>query len=413
MFYALIPGFVPAGILWLIIVGPETVLGPLLGAKLETFVVVLPYVPFGVLLVGCCLAYYFNSTRLALMGYFLGLVYAYVVLPELGGGVFPLDFLRYHNSNSKLLLSPLVPLTVLALHFTGETGLFSNAGLTKIYLLLTELVALAVFFPLVADSVQGLIGLVPQKRILGEQLNVPFLSGGLTVVAYGVMWFFSRRNYYSNYLSLLFWTMLTAVLALESGTNWLRGSFPLQVSLLFSGAGFLYVVKVLNLAWGKAYRDQLTQIPGRMALDECLTRLTGQYAICMIDIDKFKDFNDTYGHDAGDKVLKKVARLVDAYTSGRAFRFGGEEFTVVYPGGTIEEVEEELEALRKTVGDNKVKVTRKSNRATKIHEKTVTISLGLADSEGEYENAEEVLNEADNALFKAKDEGRNQLVVKS
>lgn len=403
----------PAGLLWLIIVGPERILGPALGSKFETFVVVLPYVPFGIFLVGCCLAYYFNSARLALMGYFLGLVYGYVVLPELTGGVFPLGFLKYHNSNSKLLLSPLIPLTVLVLHFTGETGLFSNAGLTKIYLLFGELVALAVFFPLVAEEVQQLIGVVPQKRIFVGQLNVPFLSGGLAVLGYGIMWFTSGRNYYSNYLSLLFWTMLTAVLALESGTTWLRGTLPLHSSLLFVGAGTLHVVKVLNLAWGKAYRDQLTQIPGRMALDECLARLTGSYVICMIDIDEFKDFNDTYGHDAGDKVLKKVAWLIDAHTSGRAFRFRGEEFTVVYSGGTAEDVEEELEELRKTVGDSKVKVTRKSKRASKVHEKTVSISLGLADSEGNYENAEEVLNAADNALFKAKDEGRNQLAVKN
>ncbi|MFB6357056.1 MAG: GGDEF domain-containing protein, partial [bacterium] len=137
----------------------------------------------------------------------------------------------------------------------------------------------------------------------------------------------------------------------------------------------------------------------------------GIYTIAMIDIDKFKDFNDTYGHDSGDVVLKQVARLLESNASGTVYRFGGEEFTIVYPGYGLEEVEEELEQLRKVIANNKVEVTRKSNRATKLLERKVTVSIGAAERE-EDDTAEEVLNRADNALFKAKDEGRNTVVTK-
>lgn len=359
------------------------------------------------------LGHYFNSTRLVLMGFFLVLIYAYSVLPEL---IDILDMVMVFGpvyNNSKILLPVIIPLTILGLHFSGDSGIFTRNGQIKVAILILEILLIPLIFPFIDEYVYRVIGYVPQKRILSGRLNLPFLSGSLTTIAYAIIWYFSGKNYYSNYLVLIFWLTLTAVLSFESGTSWLFGSLPMHHSLFFSGVGILYNSKVLNLAWGKAYRDQLTQIPGRMALDESLVRLSGLYSICMIDIDEFKDFNDTYGHDAGDKVLKQVARLLNKHTTGRAYRFGGEEFTVIYSGRSSEDVEEELESLRKTISDNKVTVTRKSKRATKQLDRKVTISLGLADSEGDYDNAEEVLNAADNALFKAKDEGRNQLVVKS
>jgi diguanylate cyclase (GGDEF)-like protein len=149
-----------------------------------------------------------------------------------------------------------------------------------------------------------------------------------------------------------------------------------------------------------------------MALDEKLKKLRGDYAIAMIDIDKFKNFNDTYGHDSGDVVLQVVAELIESESSGYAYRFGGEEFTLVYPHRLAPEVEEELENLRETIANTRVGVTRKTKRAKKLLKKKVTVSIGLADSAGKYNTALEVLNAADNALFKAKDEGRNRLCIK-
>jgi diguanylate cyclase (GGDEF)-like protein len=404
---------VPVVLLAVMVTGPESILGLLFGGALDNVLFVLPYLPFFLLLAGCGIAYYFNSIRLVLMGLFLGLVYGYATVPIRLGEFLTLRLVGPAYYNSQVLLPVLLPLTILGLHFTADTGLFTSDGLLKVWILLVELILLALLFPYVEEFVYRILGQIPQQRVLDGQLNLPFLSGGLTLLAYFVMWVCSEKNYYSNYLVLIFWFTITAVLSFDAGIRWFRGSFPLHHALFFTGSAVLYDVKVLNLAWGKAYRDQLTQIPGRMALDECLARLKGTYSICMIDIDKFKDFNDTFGHDAGDKVLKQVAELVQSRTSGRAFRFGGEEFTVVYNGRLTEDVEDELKQLRKTISDNKVKVTKKSNRATKVHEKRVTISLGLADSDGNGENPEEVLNAADEALFKAKDEGRNQLVLAS
>lgn len=388
-------------------------MGIIFGNALGNVLFVLPYVPFFLLFAGCAIAYYFNSIRLVLMGFFLTLVYAYATVPVMVDEFMTLRLVGPAYPNSKLLLPVILPLTILILHFIGNTTLFSGEGFLVVAFLVLELILLLVLFPTFKDSIYWVFNLIPQQRILGGELKIPYLSGGLTLICFGIMWFFSSKNYYSNYLVLVFWFTLTAVLSFDAGIRWFQGSFPLHHALFFTGAAALYDVKVLNLAWGKAYRDQLTQIPGRMALDECLARLKGTYAICMIDIDKFKSFNDTYGHDAGDKVLKQVAELVQSETSGRAYRFGGEEFTVVYSGRLTEDVEDELENLRESVSDNKVEVTKKSNRATKLYEKRVTISLGVADSGDDGETPEEVLASADKALFEAKDAGRNQLVRSS
>jgi diguanylate cyclase (GGDEF)-like protein len=399
-------------VLFLLLTEPVYWFEFILQSNLDTFKIVLPYVPLGILTLAVGLATYFNSDRLGLVGIHLFLVYGYATLPDFVEGLWAGPY-----TNSMRLFPLLIPLTVLGIHFSGETGLLSSTGLIKTSLLLLELIFLIIFFQMFSEEILGALQEFPQIRILEDVtrkggINLPYVGFAVSLACYLVMYYFSGRNYYSNYLSLIFWVVFTAVLAFESGTSWVARDFPMHYSLFFTGAGLLLNAKVLNLAWGKAYRDQLTQIPGRMALDEYLVRMSGVYSISMIDIDKFKDFNDTYGHDAGDKVLKQVARIIQKNTSGRAYRFGGEEFTVIYSGRSAEEVEDELESLRQAVADNKVKVTRKSNRATKLLEKKVTISLGLADSEGKETSPEKVLNAADNALYEAKEEGRNQLVLK-
>jgi len=103
---------------------------------------------------------------------------------------------------------------------------------------------------------------------------------------------------------------------------------------LFSGAALLIMqLAVIQESHNMAFRDDLTGLPSRRALNEQLPGLGSRYAIAMVDVDHFKRFNDTYGHDVGDQVLKVVAaRLMGVTGGGRPFRYGGEEFTVLFPG---------------------------------------------------------------------------------
>src|SRR2546426_9194380 len=99
-----------------------------------------------------------------------------------------------------------------------------------------------------------------------------------------------------------------------------------------------------------AYEDTLTGLPARRALNEALLRLGGQYSVAMIDVDHFKRINDRHGHDVGDQVLKMIAaKLAQVSGGGKAYRYGGEEFAVIFPGRKAEECLADVEALRGVV----------------------------------------------------------------
>jgi GGDEF domain-containing protein len=102
-------------------------------------------------------------------------------------------------------------------------------------------------------------------------------------------------------------------------------------SIILSVLVSYYLLVVVIDAYFLAYRDELTALPSRRALNQLSLSLSRKYTLAMLDIDHFKKFNDTYGHDIGDQVLKLVAsKLAKVKNGGKVFRYGGEEFTVVF-----------------------------------------------------------------------------------
>ena len=114
-------------------------------------------------------------------------------------------------------------------------------------------------------------------------------------------------------------------------------------------AGLAAIVAILFASYRMAFVDALSRLPNRRALDETLSRMSGTFAIAMIDIDHFKQFNDTHGHDAGDKVLYAVAQQLEQTAGARAFRYGGEEFCLLFPGWRARDAEGACEETRKRV----------------------------------------------------------------
>jgi diguanylate cyclase (GGDEF)-like protein len=170
-----------------------------------------------------------------------------------------------------------------------------------------------------------------------------------------------------------------------------------------------------------AYRDELTGLPARRALNDALLRVGGTYTVAMVDVDHFKKFNDTHGHDVGDQVLRMVAgRLARVPGGGRAFRYGGEEFAVLFPGKTVEESAPHLETLRAAVasatftkrGLDRPKRKPKSPRARGASARplAVTVSIGAGQARGSA-LPEQVVKAADKALYRAKEGGRNRVVL--
>ena len=162
-----------------------------------------------------------------------------------------------------------------------------------------------------------------------------------------------------------------------------------------------------------SYVDELTQIPSRRALEEEASKLTSNYTVAMADIDYFKKFNDTYGHDVGDQVLAFVAAILQKNCKGMAFRYGGEEFTLLFPKTALKDCYEHLDYLRQLVAETPFRI-RKQTKTTKSSKQTrqngsvnVTISIGVAEHSNKNGTFSQVLKAADLALYRAKKKGRN------
>jgi diguanylate cyclase (GGDEF)-like protein len=190
-------------------------------------------------------------------------------------------------------------------------------------------------------------------------------------------------------------------------------------TIYFATAGLVLVISVIETSHSMAFRDELTGIPGRRALDEALLKLTGNYSVAMLDIDFFKKFNDRYGHDVGDQVLRLVAsRFAQVSGGGKPYRYGGEEFTVVFPGKSVSETTPHLERLRKELAKTRFIVRAGDRRRKKpVNPKRVggprkrvkvTISIGVAERNERYGSPAQVIQAADKALYRAKKKGRNR-----
>lgn len=191
----------------------------------------------------------------------------------------------------------------------------------------------------------------------------------------------------------------------------------------FTAAGVIVTVAVLQDSHRMAFRDELTGLPGRRALNESLMSLNRNYTIAMLDVDHFKAFNDKWGHDVGDQVLKLVAsRIQRVGGGGKAYRYGGEEFTVVFPGKRVLEVMSRLDALRKDIEGYRLRI-RSSTRPREANGDgagpqadsqlnewiSVTVSAGVAERNDRLLTPGEVIQSADQALYRAKEAGRNRV----
>ncbi|MGB0893716.1 MAG: GGDEF domain-containing protein [Parashewanella sp.] len=199
--------------------------------------------------------------------------------------------------------------------------------------------------------------------------------------------------------------------------------WPLQFStaILFSLLALVYLVSILVDSYALAYQDELTGLSSRRALYNLVLSLGQKYSVAMMDIDHFKKFNDTYGHDVGDEVLKLVAsKLSKIEGGGKVFRYGGEEFTVVFPRKTAEDTIDYLDDIRQTIEDYDIVIRNKNRKqdskdsrgkgTSKRQTVSVTISIGVADHR-RGEKFDNTLKNADIALYKAKQQGRNQVCL--
>ncbi len=174
------------------------------------------------------------------------------------------------------------------------------------------------------------------------------------------------------------------------------------------------VIKKINFMYSQtrylSVTDPLTGLYNRRHFEDNLereflraSRYNNELSFAIIDIDFFKKVNDTYGHSAGDYVLKEVAYLIlqNLRKTDMVFRYGGEEFTVIITETPIERAVVPLERLRKAVEEYPF-----NHNGQKIQ---VTISVGVSEVSKKTETVNQLFEDADKALYKAKENGRNQI----
>jgi len=366
------------------------------------FAPVYPWIIFGV---GLLLGWRFKRSQL---------VVALVVLfaAERALVVFPADPASPTGRIVFAAVALLLPLDLAALAWQTERSIPSWAGRLVLGLILGQPLAIALL-------------LRPELAHLAQALQLPVVPGGqswlklplaallafIGAIVLATMRFMVRPTVIQSSIA---WTVLAAFLALNS-------SYPASTIYLATG-GLVLVVSLIETSHRMAFSDELTGLPSRRALTDALMRLPELYTIAMIDIDHFKKLNDEHGHAAGDQVLRMIgSTLTRTEGGGRPFRYGGEEFAVLFAGKTADEALPYLEDLRETIeasgftvrGRDRPKVRPDKPVRSAGRQKTlaITVSMGVAEPEQPGADPEEVIRAADQALYRAKRAGRNRIAV--
>ncbi len=361
--------------------------------------VILQYTSYILFPLGMILGSRFNKSKVFFLCLILGLSQLALSYDGL--------ILGGNNEVNKVFdtISFLIPINILLFSILRERGILTPWGKIRFGFILFQIFLIWWITKPSNNSIQSLISHKIIDLEYGSIIPMPQISILLFFLTFLLL---SIRMFIKP--TLMDSSFIGVVLAIFSGL-FIKDK-PLSLDILFSLSGLILIIGIIESSYSMAYSDQLTKIPARRALMESLMKLGNRYTIAMIDIDFFKKFNDKYGHDAGDEVLKMVASILkNVNGGGRAFRYGGEEFTILFPGKTMNRVIPHLEELRETIEKEQYmyKKKRKVKGKKKIVSKKlcVTVSIGVAEKNDKYKTPKEVMKGADKALYRAKKKGRN------
>jgi diguanylate cyclase (GGDEF)-like protein len=375
-----------------------------LNSAYSQLLILLPYITLGSAI---AVSVFYNRARPFAVA--LGLVLTYwIIATQLQTSLsHPRSFVSYS------VLSLSLPLTLIFLLLVPERGLRTWSGLWIIAIIPIQ-VMIAVWF---RDEQAVFAFISDNMPILSRgRYNLSLLASACYIFC-AVLATFSLFKQNSEHAASV---LISAVFAFLVFAFY---GVPKISLAMFSAAGLSLVSSLLRSSHDMAYRDELTGVRGRRALNERLKSLGRRFVIAMVDVDHFKKFNDTYGHEVGDDVLKMVSKQLATVKGGVAYRYGGEEFCIVFPGKDLEQCKPGLEAVREKIADYRLYVRDTQNRprsqkagaqhrgsGKKSGFASVTISIGAAESSIENRQVKDILQSADAALYEAKKSGRNRLV---
>lgn len=376
------------------------------------FRLLLIYVPYALLATLVALSIYYNRARLFVLSVSVALLY-YLIQTYLQASLSKPDILFIYS-----LICIQFPILLSHLLFIKERGLLNRFGF--LYCLLLPFNFLVAWYLLSYES-EGLMTFV-QNWAMVKPLDGYVMSFFSTIIFLMV---FLTGVYRIEKQTDEFAARLLPVLIFSFVTLAFLGLEGISVCM-FLAIPICLLMGVMETSYDMAFRDDLTGLLGRRALNERMKGLSRRYVIAMMDVDHFKKFNDTHGHDIGDEVLKMVAKQISAVGGGgTAYRYGGEEFSVIFAGKDIDYCEEYLEEVRENIEQYRMTIRNsgqrpdkeesgreRRGRRSKARNETsvsVTISIGMAEPDEDNTSPEQVLKAADTALYKAKKKGRNCL----
>jgi GGDEF domain-containing protein len=392
--------------------------------KVNAFLIVLPIFPNIFLYVGILMGWRYNNAGLMLAS--IVLVLSYAALSMDANNYLAAENMDYAFSHAAAFL---LPLNLASFAMMTKRRIFNTAGMAWLVFLMYQSFAVLLFcYPQ---------GEMTTKFIAMIDYYLPWLAKNISDFS---LWLSSVVSYQSfiNIKNMATASIISFALALVFVlgnfiyTRDIRiGGFFLALVALFLGFGardfepavnFYFMVAALTLiftaieaSFSMAYIDELTGLQGRRSLNETLYNLGRKY------VDHFKKFNDTYGHKTGDQVLKMIANKLESISGGaKTFRYGGEEFTAIFPGKDAEESFTHLDELRRNIQSTQFVIRSKGSRKGQENRRgqgksadqkqvTVTVSIGIASPERELTDPEKVLKAADKSLYKAKKNGRNRV----
>ena len=325
-------------------------------------------------------------------------------------------------------VSFLIPLNFALLALARERGFTFAAAVPRLSLLFLESVFVAVICRPEPLAGPGLFHGALLSRSWFQWTEIPQISLLLFVVVLtGLLAhaYTHRKPVESGFV----WALLSFFLALNIG------AVGVNARAFVATAAVILAVSIVETSYAMAYHDELTGLRSRRAFNDATARLESPYTLAAVDIDHFKSVNDTYGHDTGDEVLSSVAaKLAHVTGGGQAYRVGGEEFSILFPGKTVAEVTPDLENLRLEIeqsgfrlrGSDRRTVPRGPDRRSTAQKKRsrrkaqpstprgylrVTVSIGVAEPTAKKPTFEEVMELADQALYRAKQSGRNRVEI--
>jgi diguanylate cyclase (GGDEF)-like protein len=379
----------------------------------------LNFLSYCALIGGMLLAWRFHSSRI-----FIALLLVYLfqeAMPLLAP-----THSRVSSQSGVATVGLLLPLNFVLLGLMRERGLTISSVSPALVLLFVQ----STFVAVLAGGSNATLRVHHAGLLsLPTHVFVAFAVAALLLIA---------RSLHSRKPSdvALFWSLAACFLSLYFHPI-MRASSVYAVTALS-----ILAISVIETSYLFAYHDELTGLPSRRAFNQAFHFLQPPYAVAAVDIDHFKRFNDTYGHEVGDQVLRLVAsKLARVSGGGRAYRCGGEEFTILFPGKVTSEVVPHLEQLRLAIENvqfhmrgserrqrprgperrsagnrnrtRKADAIRQLTQERSLRDVSVTVSIGVGTCSSGATDRQQILEAADKALYRAKANGRNRIEIAS